>query len=139
MATKTKKKQPLGEATARRCETAVGDACDCRCGGALHGRSAGASRLPFAYFNETLSKDDPHWLPSEAEREANKKETYERRKMEKKLETVGKWHTYDKPYHKFEPVEITKEEAAERGRYIAEYGEKRYFGCLNCDKIEAID
>jgi hypothetical protein len=56
---------------AARCETAFFDKCRCRCGGKFHGarRVLDADRERF----EALAEDDPHHIPTEAEKRLARK------------------------------------------------------------------
>jgi|SRR6267154_4591797 len=51
----------LSEAKARECENAVHPRCQCRCGGAAHGKARIAPDAPREEY-EKLPEDDPHRL-----------------------------------------------------------------------------
>lgn len=93
MTTKTKVRA-LSLAQARACENAVHPHCDCRCGGAAHGKGRARTdsgeqipedQIPRDFF-EGLPPDDPHRLPNPAELRARRKRLQERRKLVKQLE-----------------------------------------------------
>lgn len=68
--------KPLSDKQAQACENATQLVCKCRCGGALHGAKRGGTAadggLDRAFF-ESLSEDDPHYLPSAAVKKARKR------------------------------------------------------------------
>ena len=70
----------LSERAARNCEEAREPVCKCRCGGALHGAKRAGDDTPRAWL-EALPEDDPHHVPSPAQRhEAKKRREEEKRK-----------------------------------------------------------
>ena len=56
---------------ASRCETALEDTCRCRCGGRFHGSRRVLDADP-SQFSE-LPSDDPHYIPTEAEKRLARK------------------------------------------------------------------
>lgn len=61
--------RPLSESQARRCETAKGGRCRCRCAGAFHGAARISPDDPRQAL-EDLAADDPHRIPPKATRKA---------------------------------------------------------------------
>ena len=59
---------------ANRCETAKNKVCRCRCGGALHGAARDLATGREREFFEELPADDPHHLPTKAERKQKRKD-----------------------------------------------------------------
>lgn len=80
--------KPLSLKQAINCENAIGDKCVCRCAGALHGanRGGGTPGEPDLAFFEQLPEDDPHYLPAEEVRAAQRKERAQERAEAKKRE-----------------------------------------------------
>lgn len=88
------KVRALSLAQAQACENAVHPHCDCRCGGAAHGKGRAKlggvtipeKEIPRAFFEE-LPPDDPHRLPNAAELRAHRKRMQQRRKLVKAVES----------------------------------------------------
>lgn len=66
--------RPLSAAQAANCENAREPVCRCRCDGAGHGKKrAPVGRADDRSFYEQLEENDPHHLPSDAERREMKR------------------------------------------------------------------
>lgn len=93
---------------AQNCENALKPRCHCRCGGQLHGArrlERDGATLPEREDFEQLPADDPHHLPTEAERkakrEAAKSRAAKRRALLRRLEVanldVKHWRAWSGP------------------------------------------
>jgi hypothetical protein len=77
--------KPLSAKQAGACEQAAAPACTCRCGGALHGAKRGDGRA----FFEALPADDPHYLPSDAQKALRNERARLVRRIERLTEYPG--------------------------------------------------
>lgn len=80
---KSAHKRALSHAEIVQCERATQPACDCRCGGALHG----ANRAPESSgrdFFESLPGTDPHHLQTRVEKSATSRSSSRRRRDERR-------------------------------------------------------
>lgn len=140
-----KQQKPLGEAMARRCEEARGGVCHCRCGGRFHGRGAAQAAgagggLPLDFYN-ALPEDDPHWLPTQAWKDEQKRKKREAERERKEIESRARTHYIARNCRDFlkghTEVDYDAYNESRDGRaFLTEPARWRFYRCDACGQIE---